>query len=340
MKSILIQAWTVHKSNGQYFLPYTHWVYLNEVIKYYSRVCLLSPTKIHKGLPVKGLVRIGDVENVEVYELPYSHGYIASLKYFTSYIIAYRKLNSFDSSYVRYPIPFGWLQKFFFKRKTRIIHFVGDPIDTIKNNPRIGKLRRWIYTIFFMPEHLLYMWACKGARVYTNGFHLNNRLKKFRIQATPLVSSPLSESDFYFEEEKKIKSEIPKLIYVGYLRKAKGVDTVLRTFSLVQGSYPEAQLTIVGSGESEAELKIYSKHLKLRNVNFVGHIDDRRELKNLFRCHDIFIFASLSEGSPRVILEAMANGLNVVSTPVGALSYIFEDGFDILFANYHEESDF
>src|SRR5690606_35640562 len=240
MKSILIQAWTVHKSNGQYFLPYTHWVYLNEVIKYYSRVCLLSPTKIHKGLPVKGLVRIGDVENVEVYELPYSHGYIASLKYFTSYIIAYRKLNSFDSSYVRYPIPFGWLKKFFFKRKPRIIHFVGDPIDTFKNKTNFGKIKRWIYTAFFLPEHWMYLWACKGAKVYTNGFHLAKRLANRGIQAKALVSSILAESDFYFDKDKTMEIGVPKIINVGYLRKAKGVDTVLRSFSLIQAKYPRA----------------------------------------------------------------------------------------------------
>jgi len=233
MKSILIQAWTVHKSNGQYFLPYTHWVYLNEVIKYYSRVCLLSPTKIHKGLPVKGLVRIGDVENVEVYELPYSHGYIASLKYFTSYIIAYRKLNSFDSSYVRYPIPFGWLQKFFFKRKPRIIHFVGDPIDTFKNNPNFGKIKRWIYTTFFLPEHWMYLWACRGAKVYTNGFHLAEKLKKHGIEATPMISSILNENDFYYDELNEISKVKPKILYLGNLLTANCIETVIKSFNFL-----------------------------------------------------------------------------------------------------------
>src|SRR5690606_31075751 len=115
-----------------------------------------------------------------------------------SYVKAYRSLKSFNFSYVRYPIPFGWLQKFFFKKKARIIHFVGDPMDTFMNNPKLGKVKRWFYTTFFLPEHRMYMWACKGAQVYTNGFHLAERLKKYNIEANALISSTLTEGDFYF----------------------------------------------------------------------------------------------------------------------------------------------
>src|SRR5690606_13721345 len=77
-----------------------------------------------------------------------------------------------------------------------------------------------------------------------------------------------------------------------------------------------------------------------QNVTFLGHIDNRKMLNDLFRAHDIFCFASLSEGSPRVVLEAMANGLNVVTTRVGSLPIVFEDEKDIIFANFNDEIDF
>src|SRR5690554_2047451 len=129
MKSLLIQAWTIQKSGGQYFLPYTHLVYLNEIVKYYDRICLISPTNIHRNSMAKGSVPIEGFKNVEVYELPYSDGYIAALRYFPSYLKAYRRFKNYDVSYVRYPIPFGWIQKLFLREKSRIIHFVGDPMD-------------------------------------------------------------------------------------------------------------------------------------------------------------------------------------------------------------------
>ena len=36
MSSILIQAWTVHKTVDGYYIPYTHWIYLKEIEKYYN----------------------------------------------------------------------------------------------------------------------------------------------------------------------------------------------------------------------------------------------------------------------------------------------------------------
>ena len=137
MKSILIHAWTLHKKNNEYYIPYTHWVYLNEIVKYYDKVCLLSP--VNQNLKnEKSYEAINVFNNIEVYELPYSKGYIDAIKHFFKYTEAYKVLSpKFDVVYARYPLPFGWLQKYYFKSKKKIIHFVGDPVDTIINNPNI-----------------------------------------------------------------------------------------------------------------------------------------------------------------------------------------------------------
>ena len=137
MSSILIQAWTVHKSGDEYYLTYTHWIYLKEIVKYYDNICLLSPIKIHKSLIKEEMVPINFFTNVTVKELPYSNSYISAVKYFFKYLSAYKNLNKFDVSYARYPIPFGWLQKIYMKKSKRITHFVGDPINTIKKNPNL-----------------------------------------------------------------------------------------------------------------------------------------------------------------------------------------------------------
>lgn len=185
-----------------------------------------------------------------------------------------------------------------------------------------------------MPEHFLYLWACKGAYIYTNGFHLAKRLEKQGVRAKPLISSTLNKHDFYFDKNKIINSLAPKIIYVGYLRKAKGVETVINAFLLLLMNYPNAELSVVGSGEFECELKQMVVEKNISNVNFFGHIDERKKLNNLLRTHDIFCFASMSEGSPRVILEAMANGLNVISTPVGSLPYVFKENEHVLYADF------
>ena len=338
MKSILIQAWSVYKIQDHYYLPYTHWIYLNEIVNYYDEVCLLSPVNVN-DISNAGLVRV-DFKNVYIEALPYSNSYLTSIKFFYSYFSIYKKMKYFDVSYARYPIPFGWLQKFFLKGTKRIIHFVGDPIDAAITNPNFNFLKKVLLITFFMPEHLMYMWACKGAKVYTNGFHLAERLKKYGVNATPLISSTLNQNDFYFEANKILNPESLKIVYVGYLRKAKGVETVLKAFHLLQNTYANAKLTIVGDGEFHNHLNQMVLKDEIQNVSFLGHIDDRNQLNEILRNNDIFCFASLSEGSPRVILEAMANGVNVVSTPVGSLPDIFNDNENIIFANFNDEKDF
>lgn len=339
MKSILLHAWVLHKADGEYYLPYTHWIYLNEIVKYYDKVCLLSPI-ISKNKKEK-LVSITGFDNVIVEALPPVQNYISAIKYFFHYCAKYRKLrNSYNSVYARYPVPFGWLQKVYMKNAERIIHFVGSPIEVTQNDPNRSLLKRKLLITLFMPEHILYKWACKGAKVYTNGFHIAEQLKKSKLLVEPVISSTLNTNDFYFEKEKQINKAEPKLIYLGYLLKAKGVEVVIQAYSLLLNDFPNAKLTIVGSGAFENELKGIVRSHKLENIDFKGHVDNRIELNHLLRNHDIFCFASQSEGSPRVILEAMANGLSVVSTPVGSLPFIFEENNEILFADFNNAEIF
>jgi glycosyltransferase involved in cell wall biosynthesis len=251
--------------------------------------------------------------------------------------MAYYRLRKYAVSYVRYPVPFGWLAKVFMYKKKRIIHYVGDPVDAARNNPVFHEIKRKLLLFFFKPENFMYSWACRGASVYTNGYHIAERLKKRGIEASPIISSTLNQNDFHLDAHKQI-SEHPSVIYVGYLRKTKGVETIINGFALLRQKYPNATLTIVGGGEFEQELRQLAS--KVPNINFVGHVDDRNALNALLRQHDLFCFASLSEGSPRVILEAMANGINVVSTPVGSLPHIFKDGENILFADYNNAKMF
>ncbi|MGN7820731.1 glycosyltransferase family 4 protein [Chitinophaga sp. 22536] len=341
MANILLQAWVVSKKGNEYFLPYTHWVYLKEIVQYYDQVGLLSPVKQYADGTDSGLVSIADFTNVTIHELPYSDSYKSAVKHYGAYKKAYRELTGYDVVYLRYPTPLGWLSKRYLKHKKRIVHFVGDPIDAAWVNPNFRLLKKLTLISFFLPEHMAYMWACKGAKVFTNGYHLQQKLSKWRINAKAVISTTLNNKDFYVDEARQIPAEGLKLLYVGYLRKAKGVEVVIRAFEQVLRRYPDATLTIAGSGEFEKELKAMAAAAGMDGkITFLGHVDNRDTLNTLFRTHHIFCFASLSEGSPRVVLEAMANGINVLSTPVGSLPSVFKDGVDITYAGFNDDQGF
>src|SRR5690606_33994271 len=142
-------------------------------------------------------------------------------------------------------IPFGWLQKLFLRRSDRIIHFVGDSLGAAKNNPNFPWYEKLLLMALFIPEHLTYACVFKGVKVFTNGFCLTFTLKRWGVKAKPVISCTLVKEDFYFDDEKEIDSENPKIIYAGYLRKAKGVETVIKAFGLLLERYPNARLSIV-----------------------------------------------------------------------------------------------
>lgn len=339
---LLLHAFNIEKKGEDYYLPYSHWVYVAEMIKHFDKVVILAGCKKLTNSQISQNVLIGDLSKIEVYELPVSPTatYISSIRFFIYYAIGYRNIKDVTTYYSRYPTPFGWLQKIFApKHIKRIVHYVGDPVDAAKNNPNFSKFKKILLIKGFWLEDRLYDWACKGAQVFTNGVHLSEKLKIKSIDATPLISSTLRESDFYYEE-KNISPEKLEFIYLGYLRTAKGVETVIRAFDLYNKEYPESRLKIIGSGEFEQQLKNIVSVDRIKNVAFLGRIEDRETINKHLRESDVFLFASLSEGSPRVILEAMSNGLAVISTPVGSLPEVFKNEEDILFSDFNSPQSF
>lgn len=342
MKKLLLHAWSILKRNDKYYLPYTHWVYLREIVKYYDEVVLLSPCQHLTDDDKTTSVSLSEFNNVRVYELPYSKGgYAGAMKYFFAYKKAYKSIKGVTTYYSRYPTPFGWLQKVYAKDARRIIHYVGDPLDAAKNNPNFSKWKKKLLALMFKPENAMYDWACKGADVFTNGHHIAERLEQKGIKATPLISSTLTDDDFYFEDKEPLQSkETIKFAYLGGLRTAKGIETVIKAFDKFNKNNQNSILNLIGAGEHQNELEKLVKKIGNRNINFLGRIDDRDRINTILRESDMFLFASLSEGSPRVILEAMANGLLVITTPVGSLPKIFRDGIELFYSDFNSPSSF
>jgi glycosyltransferase involved in cell wall biosynthesis len=117
-----------------------------------------------------------------------------------------------------------------------------------------------------------------------------------------------------------------RLLYVGNLIRGKGVHILLGGLSSVVRDFPNATLSIVGSGPFELDLKKLANRIGLTShVVFLGR---RRHdtLPAIMHGADLFVFPSLSEATPRAVLEAMAMELPVVATRVGGIPEMIEDG--------------
>ena len=96
---------------------------------------------------------------------------------------------------------------------------------------------------------------------------------------------------------------------VGRLEREKGFDRLLRAFSMVDQS--DMQLVILGGGTERAALLAISRELGITSqLHLPGVVAD---VDAWYRRADCFVLTSHCEGSPNVVVEAMANGCPVVS---------------------------
>jgi glycosyltransferase involved in cell wall biosynthesis len=105
------------------------------------------------------------------------------------------------------------------------------------------------------------------------------------------------------------------------LTERKGLLDLVDAAQLVVASHPDAQFLIMGRGHLEARLKerIAAKGLG-STVHLLGFVPDASDRMAQW---DIFVLPSISDLFPRAILEAMAQGLAVISTTVdGALDMV------------------
>jgi glycosyltransferase involved in cell wall biosynthesis len=110
------------------------------------------------------------------------------------------------------------------------------------------------------------------------------------------------------------------LVYVGELRAAKGVDTLIDALGLIQRRGRRVTLHAVGSGPDEAGLRAHAERVGIAdNIRFEGIMPIRHALGR----GRVMVVPSRAESLPYVILEAAAAAEPLVSTGVGGIPEIF-----------------
>jgi len=137
-----------------------------------------------------------------------------------------------------------------------------------------------------------------------------------------IVPNIVNFRSFVYRERKPVK---PKMIVTRHLLKLYDIESVIRAFGKVQNRYADASLLIVGTGDQEKYLKGLVAELKLQNVQFLGYVP-QQDLPALYEQCDIMLNASRADNFPGSLMEGAASGLVVVSTGVGGIPYIFENG--------------
>jgi glycosyltransferase involved in cell wall biosynthesis len=198
-------------------------------------------------------------------------------------------------------------------------HIVGYPIAA-SFTERIGRILSRIY----LPLESISFSAIRTVSKTTA-----ERLLSWHISRTKVFVIP----SFYLDHTLFLNLQEPThkqydVAFCARLVANKGLDRVLKAMANI----PKATLLIVGDGPERQACEALAKKLDIsERVEFRGWLETQQDVLQALITAKIFVMNSLSEGGPRIALEAMACGLPIISTKVGVMTDVIEDGKNGLF---------
>lgn len=200
-----------------------------------------------------------------------------------------------------------------------ILSLYGGQADSFYNNlPSIGK--KYVKYILF---------CCDKIRIEFK------QRKDFFVKKIGLVESKILilPNAVYLNEPpmKDIKptEEELNLLFVGWLLKEKGVFDLLKGIEILKQKSYKFKIKIVGPEGRVGELKRVLDDIQKRNLINIVEVTGEKpsyEMESFYSNADIFILPSYTEGLPYAILEAMSYKLPIISTNIGALPEVIEEG--------------
>lgn len=129
-----------------------------------------------------------------------------------------------------------------------------------------------------------------------------------------------------FPPRDPVRMGSPHLVVARNLEPLYDNATAIWAFQMVLTHYPQARLTIAGSGPEEGVLRrLVADQGMGDRVRFAGRLE-RDAMAALYQSADLVLNPSLADNMPNSILEAWSSGVPVVSTNVGGIPHLACDG--------------
>jgi glycosyltransferase involved in cell wall biosynthesis len=129
-----------------------------------------------------------------------------------------------------------------------------------------------------------------------------------------------SDTSLFYPDDACNDPHLFRALFVGQFTQRKGLSYLLRAYNTFRG--PGTELAMAGKFVSDSA--VFNPYRD--SVTFLGNLS-QRQLADVYRRANVFVFPTLLEGMPLVVLEAMASGLPVITTSHGP-GDIVRDGVD------------
>jgi glycosyltransferase involved in cell wall biosynthesis len=300
--------------------------FIGEVARHFEEVVVFAPVTdqptYFSGCPLDG-------RNVRVVPLPFFMTHAGAMRHAGRIASAFRRHSrDLDAFYCRSTAPLAHLLWWFTRKRAVpfVYYFASDPFEVLRRSPKYRSAYRFFARLAYTADFQIQKYIMRRNYSFTSGEAICRRLRKYTANIEPVMDSSLLPEDYYLRED--CCRAIPvRLLYVGGLRPGKGLEVMLEALRRLRQEGREVVLDLVGDGPLRQSLSDQAEVLGISpRVFFRGFMVMGPALNECYNAADIFLLPSVSEGSPRVVLEALAHSLPVVATPVGNIPELLDDG--------------
>lgn len=139
------------------------------------------------------------------------------------------------------------------------------------------------------------------------------------------ITTGINVSEYRNYHIQSRRSNKLNILFLSRIEKTKGIEELIKAIPIVLKKYPQTHFNIAGTGSYLKYIETSDVYIRNKdNITLKGYVRGQNKLK-LLQESDVFAFPSFGEGCPVSVLEALAVGLPVIYTTVGALPDILNN---------------
>ncbi len=333
MKLLLFLEHHFFKIDGKVYCDrIVNYNYLTRYLDVFEEVTVCA--RFSNEIPAKRM----EVSGKGVSFLPLSdfQGTVGILKNYKSIKeVLTRNINKYDAVIMRSPSPISFVAYKIVKKSG--IPFAAEVVINPKTmfckDSYQSKLRFLVSALFvehtkalcnnangvsYVTERVLQkIYPCRGMKV-------NNDL-----YFTEHYSTIDLHEDQYTQRIPDVKKKRFIITHTGYMDSySKGHMKVIEVAAILLKQGYDVAVSFIGTGELESKFREYAKQMRIEDkVEFCGSLNGYSEVQKQLLKADVFLFPTCSEGLPRSLIEAMANSLPCVSSPVDGITELLDNEF-------------
>ena len=296
-------------------------------------VCLSSPLVNESGASLPDIL---DIDGVRVLPRP-AYGRVKNFaaRFPVSYWKQYRALKEHIALFQPEAVLLVWPSVIapvfyymnLFKKIPLYMYIVGNAKSIFEGSSDYSGINYLFARAYFSIDYLFVRKLARTARtVFVLGREAEQEFRKYTPNVQRAMTSLITQADIVNPGERPPIKEPVTLLTVSRLSPEKGIDIAFAALDKLIEDGHDLQYIIAGDGAYRSTLEAeVMKYPRLSGrVRFLGWVQGE-ELEELYRTADIFLFPSTSEGIPKVLLEAMAKGLPIVTTDAGGIPDVVDE---------------